>query len=71
VGMNGIVRTKSNDLTDWTKKLIAFLPNINDATESMEQRNQLIDHFKIIKVGITIIKILTFHNKILYKHIVI
>jgi hypothetical protein len=48
--MNGIVRTKSNDLTDWTKKLVAFLPSLNDATESMEQRNRLIDHFKIIKV---------------------
>jgi hypothetical protein len=50
IGLNGIIRSKSNDITDWTKRLVTFLPNLSDNKEELKKNAKLIEHFRIIKV---------------------
>jgi len=47
--INFIKRSKSNDITDWTKSIVTLLPKLSDNEETLKESTKLTQHFKIIK----------------------
>ena len=44
-----VERNKSDELAEWTQKVLVFLPNVGEAPESAEEKNSISQHFQTIK----------------------